>query len=79
MLEQEFKFYLDNQEAFVKEYNGKYISIVGESIMGNYSSEEEAYIDSSEKYEPGTFLIIILCEADESSYTQSFHSRVVFS
>ena len=78
MLEKEFKFYLDNQETFVKEYKGKYISIVGESITGNYSSEEEAYIDSSEKYKPGTFLII-LCEPGESSYTQSFHSRVVFS
>ena len=78
MLEKEFKYYLDNQKTLVKKYNGRFIAIVGEEIVGDYSSEEEAFINTSKKNEPGSFLII-LCEPGEGSYTQSFHSRVVFA
>jgi len=77
MLEKEFKYYLDNQDKFVKEYEGKYLVIVGEEIVGIYSSDEEAYFESEKKYKSGTFLIQF-CEAGDSSYTQSFHSRVSF-
>ncbi|MDT8415592.1 MAG: hypothetical protein RQ735_09460 [Flavobacteriaceae bacterium] len=77
MLEKEFKYYLDNQDKFVKEYEGKYLVIVGEEIVGIYSSDEEAYFESEKKYKPGTFLIQF-CESGDSSYTQSFHSRVSF-
>jgi len=78
MLEKEFKYYLDNQKTLVKKYNGRFIAIVGEEIVGDYSSEEEAFINTSKKNQPGSFLII-LCEPGEGSYTQSFHSRVVFA
>tara|TARA_R110002049_G_scaffold185921_3_gene354200 strand:- start:1200 stop:1436 length:237 start_codon:yes stop_codon:yes gene_type:complete len=77
MLEQEFKYYLDNQEKFVSQYEGKYLVIIGEEIVGVYSSDEEAYFESEKKYESGTFLIQF-CEAGDNSYTQSFHSRVSF-
>lgn len=77
MLEKEFKYYLDNQDEFVKEHKGKYLVIVGEEIVGTYSSDEEAYFESEKKYNSGTFLIQF-CEAGDSSYTQSFHSRVSF-
>jgi hypothetical protein len=78
MLEKEFKYFLDNQSSLVKIYNGKYIVIVGESVIGAFDSEEEAYFTTELKYEPGTFLIQ-LCEQGEASYTQIFHSRVAFA
>ncbi len=77
MLEKEFKYYLHNQDKFVQEYEGKYLVIIGEEIVGVYNSDEEAYFESEKKYTPGTFLIQF-CEAGDSSYTQSFHSRVSF-
>lgn len=77
MLEKEFKYYLDNQKELVEKYEGKYLVIVGEKVVGVYKSDEEAYFESEKKFEAGTFLIQF-CEAGDSSYTQSFHSRVSF-
>ena len=78
MLEKEFKYYLDNQKKLVKKYNGKFIVIVGEEVVGSYDSEETAYFDSLKNYKEGTFLIQ-LCEPGEDSYSQSYHSRVFFN
>ena len=77
MLEQEFKYYLDNQEELVAKYEAKYLVIIGQEIVGVYDSDEEAYFDCEQKYESGTFLIQF-CESGDSSYTHSFHSRVSF-
>lgn len=77
MLEKEFKYYLDHQAKLVEQYEGKYIAIIGEEVIGQFESEEEAFFNLSEKYEPGTFLIQY-CEKGDSSYTQTFHSRVSF-
>lgn len=77
MLEKEFKYYLDNQEKLVKEYEGKHLVIVGKEVVGIFNSDEEAFFESEKKYKSGTFLIQF-CELGDSSYTQSFHSRVSF-
>ena len=77
MLEKEFKYYLDNQDALVKDYNGKFIVIKGEKVIGVFESEEEAYFETEKEHESGTFLIQF-CETGDSSYTQSYHSRVSF-
>ncbi len=77
MLEKEFNFYLNNQDKLVQDYEGKYLVIIEEEIVGVFNSDEEAYFESEKKYEAGTFLIQF-CEAGDNSYTQSFHSRVSF-
>ena len=78
MLEEEFKYYLDNQKELVEKYERKYLVIVGKEVVGVYNSDEEAYFESEKKYVSGTFLILF-CELGEDSYTQSYHSRVSFS
>jgi len=75
MLETEFDYYIANQKKLVDEYEGKYIVIVGEEVIGSFTSEVEAYNKTIKKYEPGTFLIQ-LCNPGTESYTQTFHSRV---
>jgi hypothetical protein len=77
LLEKEFKYYLDNQDELVKEYNGKFIVIHGIKVVGAYESELEAIKETSKKYKPGTFLVQ-KCEPGNSSYTQTYHSRVAF-
>ena len=77
LLEKEFKYYLDNQDELVKEYNGKFIVIHGSKVVGAYESELEAIKETSQKYKPGTFLVQ-KCEPGNSSYTQTYHSRVAF-
>ena len=78
MLEKEFQYYIDNQDDLVKKYNGKYIVIIGNEVVGYYDNEVDAYIDSTKKYELGTFLIQ-LCSPGKDSYTQTFHSRAIFT
>jgi hypothetical protein len=77
MLDKEYKYYLSNQKALLKEYKGKVLVIKDEKITGVYDSEAEAYQDSILKYELGTFLIQKCVPEDET--IQTFHSNVIFS
>lgn len=77
-LENEFKFYLDNQSSIFAKYGGKYVVIVGEQVVGAYDSMTDAYFESVKKFEPGSFLIQ-KCTEGEEEYTQSFTSRVIFA
>lgn len=76
MLENEFKFYLDHQVELVKEYNGKFIVLKNEKVIGAYSSHGEAYNETLKTEELGTFLIQH-CTPGPESYTQTFHSQVI--
>ncbi|MCD8312950.1 MAG: DUF5678 domain-containing protein [Bacteroidales bacterium] len=78
MLKKEFDFYLKHQNELVRKYNGKYLVIVGEEVVGAYNSEMDAYVNAQKKYELGTFLIQE-CTPGEEAYTQVFHSRVKFA
>jgi Family of unknown function (DUF5678) len=75
MLETEFEYFKTHQDELVKEYNGKYIVIRGQEVVGAYSSELAALEDAKKKFDLGTFLIQLVTPGD-SSYTQTFHSRV---
>jgi len=78
MLDQEFKFYIDNQNKLLGKYNGRYIAIVGDKVVGDYDTFEEAVDKTTLQYQPGTFLIQE-CTEGEDAYTQTFHSRVFFA
>lgn len=78
MLEKEFKYYLDHQKELLKKYGEKYIYIVGEEVVGPFDNQFDAYLQAIKKHKEGTFLIQLCSQGDES-YTQTFHSRVVFS
>jgi hypothetical protein len=77
-LEKEFNYYLKNQDDLVKRYNGKFVVIKGEEVIGAYENEREAVEKTSEQHELGTFLVQ-KCEPGKESYTQTFHSRVAFT
>ena len=77
-LEKEFRYYLDNQDKLVNKYNGRYLVIVGEEVVGDYESHELVIFESRKKYEMGTFLTQ-LCTAGDKAYTRRFRSHVVFA
>lgn len=77
-LEKEFEYYIANQEELVKTYNNKFLVIKDQKVVGSFDTSSEAYASGSEKFEVGSFLIQF-CSAGKSSYTQTFHSRVVFN
>lgn len=77
-LEKEFKFYLDNQQKLVTQYKGKFVVIRDCQVIGVFNDEVEAVMETSKKFELGTFLVQKV-EPGTESYTQTFHSRVAFA
>ncbi len=77
-LEMEFKYFLDNQEALVRQYKQKFVVIKDSQVVGVYDEELEAVEETSKKHPLGTFLVQ-KCEPGSGSYTQTFHSRVAFA
>lgn len=74
-LEKEFKYFIKHQTELVKKYNGKFVVIKGEQVIGVYNSEIEAYTETQKKETLGTFLIQE-CKSGANSYSQTYHSRV---
>jgi hypothetical protein len=77
MLEKEFKYFKSHQDELVQKYNGRFLVIKDEAVIGDYATEAEAYSETKKQHELGTFLIQ-QCLPGKDAYTQTFHSRVVF-
>ena len=76
MLEREFAFFQDNQDRLAAEYAGRYIVIVGDEVVGDYATRDDAYAETAADREVGTFLIQ-LAERGDDVITSTFHSRVL--
>ena len=73
-----FNYYLEHQEGLVKEYDGKYLIITSEGVIGAYDSLNEGYEAALKTYGKGNFMLQ-LCSEGEKDYSQRFRtSRVVF-
>ena len=77
-LQAEFEFYLDHQEEMVNQYDGKYIVIKDKQVLGAYDDELAAVTQTKKTHELGTFLVQKVSRGT-GAYSQTFHSRVVFS
>lgn len=77
-LKDEFQFYLDHQSELVKKYEGQVVVIKGGRILGAYADELMAITETQKSEELGTFLVQKVSKGDQD-YTETFHSRVVFS
>jgi len=75
MLKQEFDYFLQHKDEFVKTYNGKFIVIKNQKLIGVYDTMIDAVQQTSKTEAMGTFLVQ-KCEPGDASYTQTFHSRV---
>ena len=76
-LQKEFEYYKAHQKELVAQYRGRFIVIKEDKVIGDYSGELEAVIETSKTHELGTFLVQ-KCEPGEESTTQVFHSQVAF-
>ncbi len=75
-IEKEFQYFLDHQKELVEQYSGKFIVIKNQEVIGVYTTEAEAFIETQKNHELGTFLIQE-CKPGTDAYTQTFHSRVL--
>ena len=74
-LKRAFDFYLANQDAMVEQYDGRFIVIKDDEVLGAYDSELEAVTETQQAHPLGTFLVQRV-SAGEADYTAKFHSRV---
>lgn len=75
-LDKEFQYYIDNQEELVKKYNGKYLVIKDNAIIGAYDNQTDAYMEGEKKCGLGNFLIQ-LCSPGKEAYTITFYTHRV--
>lgn len=74
----EFDYYLKHQDEFVKKYDGKYIVIKKDEVLGTFDTATQAVLETSKTHELGTFLVQLVSAGDEA-YTATFHSRARFA
>ena len=77
-LQKEFEYYLSHQNEIVEKYDGKYVVIKDSIVVGVYDNELIAVAETRKSHELGTFLVQKVSPGD-TEYSQTFHSRVVFS
>ena len=79
-LEKEFEYYLSHQDEIVEKYDGKLVVISGGMVLGAYDDELTAISEAQKTHQLklGTFLVQQVSRGT-AAYTQTFHSRAVFS
>ncbi len=56
-LEREYEFYLRNRDEFVQQYDGKFIAIKNEKVIGVYADYLEASADIYPDHDYGSVLM----------------------
>lgn len=56
-IQQEIDYYKANRQLFLDTYNGKFLVIKGQQIIGVYTSRTKAYNDTVVLHKEGTFII----------------------
>jgi hypothetical protein len=65
---QEFTFFVKNQERLVKQFRGKAVVIKGDEIIGDYDSPLEAYLVVQRNNQLGD-VMIQMCISGPEAYT----------
>ncbi len=68
MFESENRYFQTHKAEFLHDYAGKYIVLQGESVKGNYDSMDEAFTQSSQQMQPGTFAIKHVVQEEREPY-----------
>ncbi len=77
MLEKEYEYYKTHEDELLKRYEGKFIAIVGEEVVGDFDTELAAYTEMKKRYPLGKFLLQhVLPKKDQTIHR--YHSRVAF-
>ena len=75
VLEREFQYFVDNLIELVKQFPDQYIVIKGQKVIGVYDNKIDAYFETQEIHELGSF-IIQFCSLDQDDLTQNFNSKI---
>lgn len=78
MIDTLFNYYLKNQEKLVRQYNGKYIVITKDGVVGAFDTLSDGYDTAVVKYGNGNFMIQLCTEGEEAYSKKYFTTRVTF-
>lgn len=59
----EFRFYLERQDEFVKDHNGEWVVIKGNKVLGFYDDQLQAIQETQKDHKLGTFMVSTLHRA----------------
>lgn len=68
MLNKNLEYFIQNQDALVKQHKDKFLVIKDCQIVGVYDTALQAYLQSKEQHKPGTFTIQP-CSPGPDAYT----------
>jgi hypothetical protein len=57
MVEDNYYWYIADQDELVKKYNGKHLLLVDCGVAGAYENRRDTYVDGANKYGFGNFLL----------------------
>jgi hypothetical protein len=73
---EELDFFISNQEALVKEFQGKFLVLKGKKVLGVYPDALSACIEAQKEHPLGTFMIQP-CMPGPEAYTVTITSTVL--
>ena len=74
-LKKELNFFIKHQDELVKKYNGKFLVLKNQRVVGVYDTIRDAYWEAQKKYKLGTFAIQP-CKPGPEAYTRYYTRRL---
>ncbi len=75
--DENFDWFQENLPELVKKYDDRYVVIKNKSVIADYNSLDNAFVNTIKTEEPGTF-IIQLCSLDPAKTTIVLSNMVSF-
>lgn len=55
LLNKQYKFFKDNMEMLMEKYEGRFVVIHDEEVVGSFESDRDAYVYCVKHFKVGTF------------------------
>jgi hypothetical protein len=76
-LRQELEYFIEKQDELVEKYNGRYVVLKNQQVIGDYDDIGDAYVETKKMHEPGTFAIYE-CISGPSAYSMTISTPGLF-
>ena len=73
---EELNFFISNQENLVKDFQGKFLVLKGQKVIGVYPDALSAYIETQKEHPIGSFMIQP-CVPGPEAYTVTLSSTIL--
>ena len=74
-LDRQLAYFREHQRQLAEQHHGEVVVIHGETVVGFFDSDAEAYAAAVRQHDPGSFLIRRCLHAEEEK-PHVFHSRL---